>query len=544
MAAADSRPRAVLVLLVAIMFAASLWLARSHPLVDPDEGRNAEVGREMLLGGDFVVPHLAGMPYLDKPPGLFWAEAISFRLFGLTPFAARLPSAVAAALVLWLVGSLARARAGPRRMATVVALLGPAPLFLVLSAYAIFDMLLTLCVTAIWVLLVRETEGLGRPSAARRAAMFAALALGVLVKGPVMLAWGVGGSAAAALVLGSRRPLGWLAWWPGWLLFLGVAGGWFALAVARHPEYPAYAFVDETFRRMTSGAFKREQPLWFVPAVIVAGALPWSLGTPWVRRLGHASRVALGFILFAAFFFTISRSKLVTYLLPALPCLAWIAAAAWSEAGRSRRGAVGVALVLAALAAALLVFGRSTAWWGTRLDPAVIDGGRYAAFRLALTVGAWAAVAAAGAWARRAWPPLAACALFAPSVLVVAGPALSFHAATQSGAPLAAAIERVHPGARVRYENVYSPGTDFALGRTSSLVSELGHETTSNYQVFHRERLIARGSWTPRAVPDPEEVVDVIVRSSRRAPEPVPPGWSPFFRDSRFIAYHRPAASR
>ena len=64
---------------VAVVFAASLLLAGAFPLLDPDEGRNAEVAREMAADGDLVVPHLAGMPYLDKPPALFWGAAAAIR---------------------------------------------------------------------------------------------------------------------------------------------------------------------------------------------------------------------------------------------------------------------------------------------------------------------------------------------------------------------------------------------------------------------------------------------------------------------------------
>ena len=151
--------------------------------------------------------------------------------------------------------------------------------------------------------------------------MFAAVTGGLLIKGPVMLAWAVGGSAGAALLLRSRAPLRWLTWGPGWAAVIAIAGGWFLLASLRHPEYPRYAFLEESLERMTAGSFHREQPGWFVPAVLVGGALPWSLATPWTRPTSAASKLALGFVLFAAVFFTLSRSKLVTYLLPALPPL-------------------------------------------------------------------------------------------------------------------------------------------------------------------------------------------------------------------------------
>src|SRR5437870_1669015 len=143
-----------------------------------------------------------------------------------------------------------------------------------------------------------------------RVGMYVAIAAGLLIKGPVMLAWAIGGSLGAALVTRSAVALRWLRWWPGWSLILLVVGGWFGAASWRYPEYPRYAFLEETIERTTTGSFHRQQPLWFVPAVFILGALPWSLATPWTRSLGRESRVALGFILFASLFFTLSRSDL------------------------------------------------------------------------------------------------------------------------------------------------------------------------------------------------------------------------------------------
>ncbi len=482
-----SRPWPPVLAVVALSLALSLWLAGAYPLIDPDEGRNAEVAREMLERRDPVVPHLAGMPYLDKPPALFWAAGAAIGALGATPFAARLPAALAACLTLLVLGRLALREGDPPFAARVVALTAAAPLFAVLAAYVIFDMPLTLCVTVVWTGLARELTRGADPR--RRAAMYLAMAAGVLVKGPVMLAWAVGGSLATALLLRHAAPLRWLAWWPGWLALLAVAGGWFALATARHPEYPRYAFLEESFERLTSGSFRREQPWWFVPAVFAGGALPWSLATPWLRlrrRAGHGdsappggavpARTALGFVLFAAVFFTLSRSKLVTYLLPALPPLAWLAAVAWTRAGAGARR------------------------WG------------------------FAAVLA-----------------FTPLVLVAGRPALVAYARTQSGAGLAAAVRAAGDGP-VRYEACYSPGTDYLLRRRGTLVDVGGEQTTSNYQLRYRDTLIARGRWTPVASPaegpDAGDAATVRVRSARRGGPP-PAGWSEIHRDARFVAWRR-----
>ncbi len=542
--AAPARPTILPGIVALAAFLLSMLLATAYPLVDPDEGRNAEVAREMVASGHLLVPRLAGMPYLDKPPGFFWAAGAAIGLAGNEPWAPRVPAALAAALTLALVAHFAQRRGGRAFALRAAALLYTAPLFAVLSAYVIFDMPLALCVTAVWLGLAAElTEG---ASAQRRLWMFAAVTGGLLVKGPVMLAWAVGGSLAGALLARSRAPLRWLAWWPGWLVALGVAGGWFALASNRYPEYPRYAFLEETFERLATGAFRREQPWWFVPAVLAGGALPWSLATPWWRRksagedavLTTESRLGLGFVLFAAVFFTLSHSKLVTYLLPALPMLAWTAAEAWSDAARARACALGLAIVFA-----LLAIGFAAAGFGPLLAsaPAPFDG---AAFAAKLLAGCFAYVALRSAAAAVGRPERAfvGVLLFTPVVLLAGAPVLTRYADSQSGEPLARSIQATRPGGRVRFESCYSPGTDYVLGRRSELVSVLGRETTSNYQLRYRAALVARGEWTPlAAVPDSAraaDAADVIVRPAR---ENGPPraDYMPFFRDARFVAFVR-----
>ncbi|MEY4374780.1 MAG: hypothetical protein RL760_947 [Candidatus Eisenbacteria bacterium] len=462
-------PRAVWWVLAASALL-SLFIALAYPLVDPDEGRNAQVAAEMAAHGDVVIPHLAGVPYLDKPPALFAMAAVAIRLLGPLPLAARLPAIVALLVTLWL---LARAsvRLEPSGHAwRAAALTAAAPLCAVIGAYVIFDMPLTACVTAVWTLLALELEH--GPSRGRRAAMFLAIGLGLLVKGPVMLAWAIGGSLASAVLLRSRRPLAWLGWAPGWLVAVGLAGAWFAAALQRHPEYLRYAFVEESFERMTSPNFHRDQPWWFVPAVFVAGALPWSLATPWRTPRATASRVAAGFVLFAAVFFQSSHSKLVTYLLPAFPALAWWAAEAWTA---SRRPPWALAAVLA----------------------------------------------------------------FTPLVLVGGVVPLSRLAGRTSGEGLARAIREAGSPA-VRYEDCYSPGTDFRLGRTSPVVSALGHPLTSNYAVRYRDSLRARGLWTLVDSSAAAPPARIVVREPSRAGDP-PPGARLLFRDGRFIAWLLPA---
>ncbi len=462
-------PRAVWLVLAASL-ACSLAIACAFPLVDPDEGRNAEVASEIAAGGDLIIPHLAGVPYLDKPPALFAMAALSIRAFGHQPLAARLPAILATLVTLWLLARAAARLVDARQAWRAAALTAAAPLSAVIGAYVIFDMPLTACVTAVWTLLACELERGVSP--ARRALMFLAVGLGILVKGPVMLAWALGGSAVAALLLRDAAPLRWLGWAPGGLLALGVPGAWFAAAVQRHPEYVHYAFLEETFERLTSHAFHRDQPWWFVPAVFAGGALPWSLATPWRAPLARSSRLAAGFVLFGALFFSLSHSKLVTYLLPAFPALAWWAAECWRRA------------------------------------------------------------------ARPAWS-FAAMLAFTPLVLIFGSAQLHEQADAASGAPLARAL-RAQAVTTVRYEDCYSPGTDFLLGQRSVVVSATGEPLTSNYALRYREVLRQRGQWTLVDSPAVAPPADAIVRAAGHAGA-TPEGFREIFRDTRFTAWRRMA---
>jgi hypothetical protein len=239
-------------------------------------------------------------------------------------------------------------------------------------------------------------------------------------------------------------------------------------------------------------------------------------------------------VLFAAVFFSLSHSKLVTYLLPALPMLAWTAAEAWSDAERARRAAWGLTAVFVAvtLAFGLAGFGPWLARAGAPFDSAGTSA------KIIAACFAYVALRSAAAVLGHPDRAFIGILLFTPVVLFAAGQPLLRHADSQSGEPLARAITVIAPGGFVRYESCYSPGTDFRLGQRSALVSALGDETTSTYQARYHSTLLARGLWTPLAAAPDSDRVDVIVRPARGGLAP-PAGTMEFFRDDRFVAYVR-----
>ena len=353
-----------------------LWLAVTawfRPLAAPDEGRYVGVAFEMLRSGDWLVPRLDGLPFFHKPPLFYWTSAAAMSVFGVSEWAARLPSVIAATLAAaGLLLFLRRwADAAVARLSVVVLL--TMPYFYVGAQFANMDTLVAGCMAvtilaAAHATLARE-RGLAWRAALAGAFLFAALGvlakglIGLVLPGLVFLVW-----CAATRRPGSARLL---AWGPGWCLFLAVAAPWFVAMQLRFPAFFDYFVVTQHFRRFASTGFNNEQGFWFYLPVIGALTLPWFGWLVLARWRGPALRrppdvQALMLIWCAAIvvFFSIPRSKLIGYVLPALPplaCLiAWtvVAVAARSSRGRDAArwtaGLAGLACVAAVATIGLL----------------------------------------------------------------------------------------------------------------------------------------------------------------------------------------------
>lgn len=355
------------VVLIMCWFSFSAWV---RPLMLPDEGRYVGVAWEMLRSGDWLVPRINGLPFFHKPPLFYWITAASLELFGPNALSARLASLLGAtssvAALLWVSRRWASA---PQAQSTAWVLM-TMPLFFMGSQFANLDMLVAGCITVTIVALAHASLCMAQQQPAQRALLVAwlAAALGVLAKGLI-------GAVLPALVValwllasGRHRIIWRLLWWPGLLLFALVAAPWFLAMQLRFPSFLDYFFVVQHFKRFSQGGFNNVQPFWFYPVVLLALTLPWSVWAwPAFRQtlahLGNKSGAArvdaqplralmLCWLVVVVMFFSLPQSKLIGYVLPAVPPLAWLLAESLERGGgRWSRGsgALGLAISLAAV---------------------------------------------------------------------------------------------------------------------------------------------------------------------------------------------------
>ena len=292
-------------------------------LMDPDEGRYAEIAREIILLHDWLIPHLNLSPYLEKPPLVYWLTALSFKALGANELAARLPSAASALGGLFLAYWLGRSLWGPP-----LAFLG-ATVLATCSGYVVLGRLLTLDMTFSLLLNLAIALGYLALSRERRELWpwaYAALGLAALAKGPVALVlagliWGI-------WILIQRRSWRSLLQPRGWLILAVLVLPWFAYVQWRHPEFFRYFILEHHFGRFLTPAIHPE-PFYYFGPVLLGLLLPWSWLLPWVLlSRGEGRDPDRTFLLVWAavvlIFFSLSRGKLAPYILPALLPLALI----------------------------------------------------------------------------------------------------------------------------------------------------------------------------------------------------------------------------
>lgn len=482
--------------LPALVLAAVLALGfdlGGYPLFDPDEGRNAEVAREMAETNDYVLPHLDGLPYLDKPIVYFAAAAAAMEVLGPSETAARLPAYLFTLATLIVVMRFAKRRWGPDTGWLAALALATTLLVLAYARTTIFDSALAFC-TTVAILAFWED----RPVLA-----WAAMGLGAITKGPVAILIPLATLIPYALLTRGVRlrrlfPLAGLA------VFAVVALPWFLAVSYRIPEFPHYVFVRETFERVTTTRFHRTAPFWYYLPILPVAAFPWivpALGRwknwrwAWLaRRVNPQAQEAMlltCWVLGPLLFFTLNQSKLPQYLLPLMPPFALAAA-------RVLGGGIGVASrVYAAIAAAFGAALASLTLWlpaPISLTPAE----RAAIPPTALALGITLLISAAMVWyAGRRQHPRPALAVMGYALTVIAMPIVSSRlldavGEDRSAATLASVIQNTGPSnTEVIGVSAFPTSLPFYLRHPIPVATATGRELTSNFIADYHEQLRA-----------------------------------------------------
>jgi 4-amino-4-deoxy-L-arabinose transferase-like glycosyltransferase len=344
----------------------------NRPLANPDEGRYAEIPREMVASGDWITPHLNGIPYFEKPPLVYWTGAAALQVFGGSEWSMRLTPALFALGGVLLTYAATRRLFGRGAGLGAAFVLGTSLLYFVLARLLILDMAVSVLMAATlfcFILGVREPVGAGRRWFFYGLYASAALAtltkglMGFLVTGAVMFLW--------LLIFNQWKRLRPLYLPTGLALFLAIAMPWHVLVALRNPDWVQAYLVREHWQRFTAD-LGRQQPWWFFIPILAVGFFPWTgflwsawreaLRGGWARRRENAD--AWFFATWAGFmllFYSKSQSKLIPYILPVLPSLAvvvglWVSRR-WEqrEAPSRRAGFAGFSVACAILAGALVV---------------------------------------------------------------------------------------------------------------------------------------------------------------------------------------------
>lgn len=328
-------------LLLAALLLACAWFGPldARHLLRSDEGRYAEVAREMFVSGDWVTIRYNGLKYFEKPPFHLWMTALAYGAFGVGEWQARLWVALSGAAATLLTAWAARRWFGLRVGLFAGLVLLAAPTWNLGGHFNSLDMSVSAALTAVlaFTLLAQHPEAAAGERRRWMLAAWAAMGVAVLTKGLIGIV--LPGLALVAYTAWTRDFVLWrrLHVATGSALLLAVTLPWFWLVAERNPEFLRFFFIHEHFERYTSSVHRRAAPAWFFVPQLLVGFLPWFGLWPAMAGRAFARPPAPGFSavrLLAAWalaifaFFSASGSKLPGYILPVLPALAVLAALA------------------------------------------------------------------------------------------------------------------------------------------------------------------------------------------------------------------------
>jgi len=319
-----------------IIAVALIWFSNLEyrTLIKPDEGRYAEIPREMVASGDWTTPRLNDLKYFEKPPLQYWATAVAYTVFGEHQWTSRLWAGLTGFAGIFLVWFAGIRLFGREAGAYAALLLGSSLLYVLIGHINTLDMGVTFFITlSIVALLVGQTRVVKSEQRNWMLLAWAAMALAVLSKGLMGIV--LPGAALFIYCVAERdfSVLKRMHWLPGLAVFLLIAAPWFYLVMKANPEFFDRFFIYEHYTRFTTKELGRYQPWYYFIPILLIGSLPWtllmfdSLSRAWRRgrqpgRLFNAERFLLIWAVFIYLFFTVSGSKLPSYLLPMFPAMA------------------------------------------------------------------------------------------------------------------------------------------------------------------------------------------------------------------------------
>lgn len=372
------------VLLAAVVFYVCLFNGLSAlGFVGPDEPRYASVARAMLESGDWVTPRLNGTPWFEKPVLYYWTAAAGFRIFGASEFAARLPSALAAALGTFALAWFGRRTWGRRAAWTVLLILPTLVGMFSFARAATPDMLFSVTLAMAMMAAHAAVQTSEQEPAHGRGGRFLALILfgmflgaATLAKGPAAIVLATGSIGLWTLLSRRWRAALGLAHPVSILSFAATALPWYVLCARRNPAFIQEFVVAHNVERYLTPMFRHEQPFWFFGPILVLALLPWTatlVGVAedavqvWRRRRwaeSSGSFVAC-WAIFPVLFFSFSRSKLPGYILPAVLPLGLLLARAVSR--RFEENPLAGSRLMAGTGIVWLAIGFSAGLWLRRL---------------------------------------------------------------------------------------------------------------------------------------------------------------------------------
>ena len=341
-----------------------------RPMIIPDETRYAEIPREMIVSGDWVVPTLNGLKYFEKPVLGYWLNAVSMKLFGENAFAVRFPSAAATGISAFMIFLLVRRFSGEIFSATLAA-----SIFLTsfevygVGTFNVLDsmlaMFITVSMTSFFFAHHAESSTKKKQGFLLLFGVFCGLAF--LTKGFLAFAVPVVAIVPFMIWEGRFRELLVIAWLPIAAAILVVIP-WAVMIHLKAPDFWHFFVWNEHIKRFLSSGAQHHASFWYYVFLFPAAALPWTFFFPsailGLRKTGvktSITRYAVCWFLFPFLFFSISKGKILTYILPCFPPFAILMSSGlnkYLETGGRRSFSLGgkfFALLAVILAVALIM---------------------------------------------------------------------------------------------------------------------------------------------------------------------------------------------